>query len=150
MVSSDNLERLRKSGQGYVVGLTRRRRENIYQYLERATGPWLECPVGISAREQAVAPKTEVQEVAGDEPGVRVFVVRSEERLEYERGQRLRAMAAVRAELEALQQRIAKGKLKAAEKIGASAERIVGRHHGYRYYDWEYIDGRFRFFEHPL
>jgi transposase len=150
MVSSDNLERLRQSGQGYVVGLNRRRREDIYQYLERATGPWLECPVGITAREQAVAPKTEVQEVAADEPGVRVFVVRSEERLEYERGQRLRAMAAVRVELEALAQRIAKGQLKAAEKIGAAAERIVGRHHGHRYYDWEYAGGRFRFFEHPL
>lgn len=149
MVSSDNLERLRQSGQGYVVGLQRRRREDIYQYLERASGPWLECPPGITAREQALAPKTEVQEVPGDEPGVRVFVVRSEERLAYERGQRLRAMAEVRAELEALQQRIAKGKLKAADKIGAAAARIVGRNHGQRYYEWEYSDGRFRFFEHP-
>lgn len=150
MVTVQNLELLRAHGQGYLVGLNRRRREDIYDYLARATGPWLECPVGITAREKTPAPKTEVQEVASDEPGVRVFVVRSEERLEYERGQRLRAMEEVRELLAALQTRVARGKLKAPEKIGAAAERIVSRHHGCRYYDWQYSHNQFRFFEHPV
>lgn len=48
MASAENLEHLRNRGQGYVVGLQRRRREDIYRYLERATGPWLECPAGIT------------------------------------------------------------------------------------------------------
>lgn len=95
-------------------------------------------------------PKTAVQEVASDEPGVRIFVVRSEERLEYERSQRLRAMAEVRQELQALAARIKQGKLKAPAKIGAGAEPIIGRHHGYRYYDWQYDQDGFRFFEHPV
>jgi hypothetical protein len=30
------------------------------------------------------------------------------------------------------------------------AARILSRAHGYRYYDWTYTDGRFRFFEHPV
>jgi transposase len=59
-------------------------------------------------------------------------------------------MEQVRSELEALEERVKKGKLKAPEKIGAAAERIVSRRHGYRYYDWEYKDGCFRFFEHPV
>jgi transposase len=68
----------------------------------------------------------------------------------YERAQRLKAMERVRARLEKLAQRVAKGQLKAAEKIGAAAARILGRNHGHRYYDWRCADGVFRFFEHPV
>ena len=49
-----------------------------------------------------MAPRTRVQEVAGKEPGVRVFVVHSEEREQYERGMRELSMERVRQELEAL------------------------------------------------
>src|SRR5215467_8368546 len=90
------------------------------------------------AREKATPPKTLVQEVASKTPGVRVFVVHSEERQAYERSQRDKAMARVRARLEKLQHRVAKGRLKAAEKIGAAAGRILTRNHGHRYYDWTY------------
>lgn len=150
MVTSDNLADLRKREHGYVVGLNRRRSEEVYQYIEQATGTWIDCPVGITASERAEPPKTQVQEVPCAQPGARVFVVRSDERLAYERTERLRAMERVRHELEALQERVAQGKLRAPEKIGAAAQRILGRHHGQRYYDWEYKDGRFRFFEHPV
>lgn len=150
MVTSDNLAMIRKRQQGYLVGLQRRRREAIYRYMERATGEWIECPGGITVREKADAPKTRVQEVRSDEAGVRIFVVDSEERLDYERKQRLRAMERARVEFEALERRVHEGRLKAAEKIGAAAARIQARHHGYRYYDWEYKKGRFRFFEHPV
>lgn len=150
MVTSANLARVRDRQHGYVVGLQRRRREAVYRYIERATGPWTDCPVGLAARERAQPPKTQVQEVASDEPGLRVFVVQSEERLAYERTQRLTAMARVRTQLAALEQRVATGKLTAPAKIGAAAARILTRTHGYRYYDWEYRDGRFRFFEHPV
>jgi choline dehydrogenase-like flavoprotein len=49
-----------------------------------------------------------------------------------------------------LARRVAKGRLKAAEKIGAAAARVLARNHGHRYYDWAYEDGVFRFFEHPV
>jgi transposase len=96
-----------------------------------------------------VVPKTLVQEVASDKPGVRVFVVHSDERLDYERGEREKAMQKVQEELEALKQRVEKGKLKAPEKIGAAASRVLSRHHGFRYYAWELKDGQFHYFEHP-
>ncbi len=150
MVTSDNLELVRAHGQGYVVGLNRRRSETVYQYIERATGKWTEAPVGITAREKADPPRTLVQEVRSGEPGVRVFVVHSEERLDYEQTQRVRAMERVRVELEALEHRVAEGQIKSPEKIGAAAARILDRNHGYRYYDWEWKKGRFRFFEHPV
>lgn len=149
MVTSDNIALLRSRGQGYVVGLNRRRRETVYRYIESATGPWMDCPAGIAAEERAAVPRTRVQEVASDEPGVRVFVVHSEERLAYERAERLKVMARVRADLERLERRVARGQLKAPEKIGAAATRVLTRHHGYRYYGWELTQGRFRFFEHP-
>jgi hypothetical protein len=56
MVTSGNLDRLRSSGQGYLVGLKRRRQPEILGYLEGATGPWLECPAGISAGELSASP----------------------------------------------------------------------------------------------
>jgi transposase len=149
MVTAANLALLKSREQGYIVGLNRRRRERVYQYIERATGPWTECPLAIAAREKADPPKTYVQEVPGDEQGVRVFVVRSEERLVYERAERCKAMERVRKQLEALERRVAKGQVKDPAKVGAAAARILGRYHGYRYYDWTYASGCFRFFEHP-
>jgi len=149
MVTSENVDLLRAHAQGYIVGLQRRRRPEVRRYVERATGPWLECPAGISARERSEVPQTLVQEVASDQPGVRVFVVHSDERLGYERSQRERSMQRVREELEALEQRVRKGKLKAPEKIGAAASRVLARNHGLRYYDWKLEDGQFHYFEHP-
>jgi transposase len=151
MVTSDNIKLLRSHDEGgYVVGLNRRRREDVYRYIEQATGRWTRCPVGITANEKTNPPRTLVQEVAGDEAGVRIFVVHSDERQAFEQARRLKAMTCVREELEALEQRVRKGRLKAPAKIGAAATRILQRNHGYRYYDWEYKDGRFRFFEHPI
>ena len=150
MVTSDNIDLLRSREQGYIVGLNRRRRPEVLQYIQRATGSWLECPAGITASEKAQVPKTQVQEVASDKPGIRVFVVHSDERLHYEQGEREKAMERVREQLEALEQRVAKGKLKAPEKIGAAASRLLTRNHGFRYFDWELKDGKFYYFEHPV
>jgi len=51
-------------------------------------------------------------------PGVRVFVVHSEEREGYERGLREMSMERVREDLEASQAQVQKGELKEPEKIG--------------------------------
>jgi transposase len=150
MVTSDNVELLRSKHQGYLVGLSRRRRPQVIRYLQAAAGPWLECPMGITAREKTNPPKTLVQEVASGKSGVRVFVVHSDERLEYERGQREKAMHKVRDELEALKGRVTRGRLKALEKIWAAAARVLARNHGTRYYDWRLKDGKFDYFEHPV
>lgn len=149
MVTSANVERIGSRHQGYVVGLNRRRRPQVQRYLQRATGPWLECPVGITAREKGAVPRTLVQEVASDQEGVRVLVVHSDERLAYECGEREKAMQRVREKLEALKQRVARGSLKAPEKIGAAAARTLAHNHGFRYYSWEVKDGRFHYFEDP-
>lgn len=150
MVTSQNIDLLRSRHQGYVVGLNRRRRPEVFGYLERATGRWQECRAGMVASERAEAPKTLVQEVASDKPGVRVFVVHSDERLSYERTEREKSMQRVREQLDSLAHRVAAGKLKAPEKIGAAAASILGRNHGFRYYDWELKDRQFRYFEHPV
>jgi hypothetical protein len=76
---------------------------------------------GVTSREKSTCPKTLVQEVVSNEPGVRVFVVHSEERQAFEYAQRVKAMGRVRTRLEKLHKRVADGRLKAAEKIGAAA-----------------------------
>ena len=150
MVTKQNLKDLRDGGHGYIVGRNRRRSEEVFDYIQRATGPWIECAVGITAREKSIKPKTLVQEVATNKPGVRVFVVHSEEREAYERAQRGKSKGRVHKKLEALQRRITSGRLKAPEKVGAAAAAILKRNHGHRYYDWSYKEGVFRFFEHAV
>jgi transposase len=150
MVTSKNLDDLRTRGHGYIVGRNRRRSGEVYDYIQHATGPWIECPVGITAGEKSNPPKTLVQEVASNEDGVRVFVVHSEERLGFESAQRTKSMERVRIKLVALEKRVAEGRLKSAEKIGAAAGAILTRNHGHRYFDWRLENGVFRFFEHPL
>jgi transposase len=152
MVTSDNLELLRKEGHGYLVGRQRRRSKEVFRYVEQANekGDWTDCPVGITASEKKDPPRTRVQEVDAGEPGVRVFVVRSDDRLDYERGQRTKVMERARADFERLAKRVREGRIKAPQKIGAAAERILKRHHGYRYFGWELTDSEFRFFDHPV
>jgi transposase len=151
MVTTANIATLKARQHGYLVGLQRRRREEVFRLIERATGPWRECPVGITAREKGdAAPKTLVQEVASGEVGVRIFVVHSDERFAYERAMRERDMERTRGALAGLERRVAAGRLKAAEKIGEAAGRILARHHGHRYFGWELRGGAFRFFEHPV
>jgi transposase len=106
--------------------------------------------MGTTTQERSDPPKTFVQEVSSDEPGVRVFVVHSEERLGYEQHMRERSMERTRVALEKLARRVEQGRLKAPEKIGEAAGRILSRNHGHRYYGWELEDGGFRFFEHPV
>jgi transposase len=150
MVTSQNLDDLRGGGHGYIVGRNRRRSGEVFDYIQSATGPWIECRPGITVREKATPPKTLVQEVAARAPGVRVFVVHSDERQAFERAQRVKAMERVRARLVKLERRVATGRLKAPEKIGAAAAKILSRNHGHRYYDWSCADGVFRFFEHAV
>jgi len=152
MVTLNNVELLRQLEQGYLVGLQRRNRKNIPHYIEQAMtrNDWQECPVGITASEKATVPRTRVQEVPGKEAGVRVFVVHSEEREQYERGMRELSMERARMELEALRLRVDKGELKEAEKIGAAAAKVLARNHGHRYFGWELRQGQLYYFEHPV
>jgi hypothetical protein len=53
MVTSGNLDRLRASRQGYLVGLKRRRPPEILRYLQSATGPWLNVPLGSQPRKNS-------------------------------------------------------------------------------------------------
>jgi transposase len=151
MVSEDNLRAVIEAGQGYLVGVRRRQNPELSGWLQKLTARrWIDCPVGITAAEQKVPPRTRVQEVASDQEGQRVFVIDSEERRAYEQRLRERAMAKVRQDLEKLQQRVAQGKLKKPEAIGAAAARVLGRHHGDRYYRWHLRAGVFSYEEHPV
>lgn len=153
MVTDSNLKCIRDSeGQyGFLVGMTRRRNPQAETLIDRLDeSRWINCEAGINAREKKDPSRTRVQEVSSDQAGMRVFVVDSDERRAYEQGMREQAMQRVRRGLEKLQSRIAKGRLKQPEKIGAAVERLLQRHHGYRYYAWELKDGQLRFFEHPV
>jgi transposase len=153
MVTAKNLQAIRNAEgkYGFLVGMTRRRNPEAESLIDRVTeDQWQDCPAGINACEKADPPKTRVQEVACDRAGVRVFVVDSDERREYEQRMREKAMQRVRSALEKIQARVLAGRLKDPAKIGAAVERSLQRNHGYRYYAWELQDGQLRFFEHPV
>jgi transposase len=151
MVSEDNLKAIIDAGQGYLVGVRRRQNPELSGWLEKLKPrKWLDCPVGITASEQETPPRTRVQEVASGEEGKRVFVIDSEERQAYEERMRTRSMEKVRLSLEKLQKRVADGRLKKPEAIGAAAARALSKHHGDRYYCWKLKKGVFTFEEHPV
>ena len=57
MVTRDNLDDFVREGQGYLVGVKRRRNVRFDQYLERIDETkWIDCPVGITARERCLEP----------------------------------------------------------------------------------------------
>ena len=56
-------------------------------------------------------------------------------------------MGRARQKLEKLQARVAAGKVKLPEKIGAAVERIMQKYHGCRYFDWKLEDGALKFWE---
>lgn len=151
MVSEANLQTLQKESHGYLVGLRRRRNARLDAWLGMIDeSKWIDCPVGITASEKEDSPRTRVQEIATGDRRERVLVIDSDERRAYEQALREQAMRRTRAELERLRERVASGRLVKPEQIGAAAERILGRRHGYRYYAWELREGVFRFFGAPI
>ena len=148
MVTNDNLEAITADKHGFLVGLKRRRNAKLTKWLDALDqSKWITCPVGITAREKQNPPRTRAQEVPSGEDGLRVIIVDSDERREYEQAMRQRAMERTRQALEKLQGRVTAGKLKQPAKIGAAAERLLQRNHGYRYYSWNLERGTFRYFE---
>lgn len=135
MVSADTLTAMTEGADRYLVGLARRRNPTAQAILQAARGPWQALPDGS-------------QVCAVHLPGdpARYFVVRSPERLAYERAMRWQSMRRCRDHLQKLQQAVAAGRLRAPEKIGARAGAILKEHHGARYFAWR-LDpqGRFRF-----
>lgn len=152
MVTEKNLEMLSETeDHGFLVGMTRRQNPEAETLIDRVDeSKWIDCPMGITAREKKEPPRTRVQEVKCDRDGVRVFVVDSDERRAYEERQREKAMKRVREGLEKVQTRVAKGRLKKPEKIGASVERALQKNHGYRYYAWKLNSGQLEIYEHPV
>ena len=152
MVSEANIEALERDGNGYLVGLKRRRNAELDGWLQKVDETqWIDCPVGITAREKKASPlRTRVQEIAIDDDSRRVFVIDSEERRVFEQAKRTQAMERTRVKLASVQRRVAEGKLINPAHIGAAAERALRNHHGHRYYAWDLRDGVFTFKEDPV
>lgn len=151
MVSVENFEALAKDGHGYLVGMRRRRNADVDGWLQSINeAKWVDCQMGVAAREKKNPPRTRVQEVPSGEEGRRVFIIDSDERRAYEQSKREQSMERAREKLLSVQRRVTEGKLTDQAKIGAAAQQALEQHHGGRYFDWEIRDGAFRFFEHPV
>jgi transposase len=149
MVTDANIESITNDGDGYLVGIKRRRNAKLDAWLDAVDDTkWIDCPGGINTREHKTdPPRTRAQEIASGEPDQRVIVIDSDERRGYEQSKREQAMERARQKLEKLKERVAAGDLKQPEKIGAAVERIMQRYHGYRYFDWELKAGQLAFSE---
>jgi transposase len=150
MVTAEDLELLKRAHHGFVVGLDRRRNSELKGWLDLLDDTeWVDCPVGISAQERRTdRPRTRAQEVASGDPEMRVIIVDSDERRQYEQAMRQRSMDRTRHELEKLAARVRTGRIKDRDKIIQAAERILGRNHGRRYYSYAVnADGTFEFRE---
>src|SRR5208337_3000191 len=85
MVTSNNLDAIIAGNHGHLVGLKRRRNKKLDKWLAAVDeAKWINCPVGITAREKADPPRTRAQEVPSGISGMRVIIVDSDERRAYE------------------------------------------------------------------
>lgn len=135
MVSEETLRLMTQGEDRYLVGLQRRRNPTAQAVLQAASGPWQPLPEG-----------GEVQEVHLPGDATRYIVVRSPERLSWERQRRREAMRRCREALRQLARTVAQGHLRAPEKIGARVGAILKEHHGHRYFAWALTpEGHFRF-----
>ena len=135
MVSDDVLDALVAGEDRYLVGV-RRRSPTAQAVLEAAR----------RRPRQALPDGAHAVEVPGSPAPVRYIVVSSPERLDFERTMRRQDMTRGRDALRKLQAAVTHGRLKAPEKIGARAEKILRASRGYRYFTWRLApDGQFLF-----
>jgi len=78
--------------------------------------------------------------VTSGEDGLRVFVVESHERGEYEEALRQKSLERAEAHLQKVARAVANGRLKNAAKIGARAAKALEKDKGYRYFSYR-VDG---------
>lgn len=143
MVTTDNLKLLRASEQGYIVGLTRRRREEVYRYIERATGPWLECPSASSRARRNRRPRPRCRKSPRTSPACVSSSCPATSALPTSvRSDSNPWSACVSSSTPC--RNASSGHLKAPEKIGAAAARILARSHGQRYFDQALRHPRYR------
>lgn len=136
MVSAETLRLLAQDEDRYLVGLPRRRNPVAQAVLQAtADDAWQPLPEG-----------GQVQEVHLPGETGRYIVVRSPERLRWERERRREAMRRCRDALRKVADAVSAGRLRVPEKIGARAGVILNTHHGHRYFAWALTpDGHFRF-----
>jgi len=145
MVTLSNLDNCARRSRVIWWACNARNRQQTYDYIgeAEARGQWQECPAGITATEKAVVPGRGYRKWRAASPGCECSwcTVRNANSTSAAcascPGRR------VQKELAMLQTRVEQGELKAAEKIGAAAARILGRHHGHRYFAWELREGSF-------
>ena len=148
MVTSDNLDAITAGNHGYLVGLKRRRNKKLDKWLAAVDeAKWINCPVGVTAREKVDPPPTPG---SGSPLGDR----RHEgDHRRFRRAPRLRgghagevdgADAAGVGETAAAQ---SGRQAEATREDRRAAERLLQRSHGYRYYSWEIHQEGFRYFE---
>ncbi|MBV8073030.1 MAG: IS1634 family transposase [Acidobacteriaceae bacterium] len=149
MVTDENIASIKKDKHGFLFGVKRRRNADLDGWLNAVDdAKWVACPGGMNTQERKTdPPRTRAQEVPSGDPALRVIVIDSDERRAYEEAKRTQAMERARQKLEKLQARVAAGKVKLPEKIGAAVERIMQKYHGCRYFDWKLEDGALKFWE---
>jgi len=134
MVSQHNL--LALVHHRYILGHKGRRDKDAERWLSTLTDKWRDCSEGVG-----------VQEVESGEEGVRVFIVESEARKEYEERLRKRSMNRAERHLRKIAEAVEQGRLKSKETIAVRTDRALHKSKGYRYFSYNMpSDGHFEYF----
>jgi len=135
LVSIENLDRLLKQVEGYIVALKRRRNEEVKLLLEEEEDGFELIKGSLIAKE-----------AEPDEEGRRRIICLNRERREEERAKREAILEILEGELGWLKERVSKEKLKKAKAIISCAEAILSKRHGRRFFGYEAKDGYFEFY----
>jgi len=135
MISAMNLEEIEKQDNGYIAAMKRRRNIETKELIEAGEDGFEEIKENLLAKEV---------EMNGD--GKRRIICINPERAKEDKEKRELIMQELEGELTALKEKVEAGKTKKQKVIVASAEKILTKKHGKRYFNYEVGKGKFEFY----
>lgn len=133
MITVENLERIDACGDGYIVGIKRRRNDEAKILLKENVATFEKIKENLFAKEIK----------CGD---TRFVVCYNPERAKEEIKKRSEIIQELEEELNNLRERVKKGELKNVKPIIAKAEEILRHKHGKRYFCYEAEAGKFEYY----
>ena len=126
---------------GYLVGMKRRRNRNSTWLAAVDEAKWLDCPVGITARERSNPPRTRAQEITSGVEGMRVIIVDSDGTACLRTGDAATIDGANTGTIGEVEESSGHWESEASREDRGRGARVLQRNHGHRYYGWKLTGG---------
>jgi len=153
MITVTNLEEIAKED-GYIVAIRRRRDEEAKELLESGDEGFIEIKENLLAKEVKIDmnkkdKKNKTKNIESDTEidSKRRVICFNIEKAKEQKSKRESIMTELEHQLVELKEKVYNGKVKDQKVITVSAERILNKKHGKRYFDYKVSEGKFEYWQ---